>query len=29
VRPGAKVRLASELNKGSDNGKPVHVAAKG
>ena len=29
VRPGAKVRLASELNKGSDNGKAVHVAAKG
>ena len=32
VRPGAKVRQASELNKGSDNGansKPVHVAAKG
>ena len=32
VRPGAKVRLASELNKGSDSGadsKAVHVAAKG
>jgi len=32
VRPGAKVRLASELNKGSDNGaasQAVHVAAKG
>jgi membrane fusion protein, multidrug efflux system len=29
VRPGAKVRLASELNKGSDNGKAVHVADKG
>jgi RND family efflux transporter MFP subunit len=32
VRPGAKVRLASEMNKGSDNGaesKAVHVAAKG
>jgi RND family efflux transporter MFP subunit len=31
VRPGAKVRLASELNKGSDNGaasQAVHVAAK-
>ena len=32
VRPGAKVRLASELNKGSDSGadsKAVHVADKG
>jgi hypothetical protein len=32
VRPGAKVRLASGLNKGSDSGadsKAVHVAAKG
>jgi len=29
VRPGAKVRLASEPNKGSDNGKAVHVADKG
>jgi len=33
VRPGAKVRLASELSKGggkgSDNGKTVHVADKG
>lgn len=29
VRPGAKVRLASELNKGSDNGNAVHVADKG
>lgn len=32
VRPGAKVRLASDMNKGSDNGaasQAVHVAAKG
>jgi RND family efflux transporter MFP subunit len=32
VRPGAKVRLASEMNKGSDSGpnsKAVHVASKG
>ena len=31
VRPGAKVRLASELGKGkgTDNGKTVHVADKG
>jgi RND family efflux transporter MFP subunit len=29
VRPGAKVRLASETDKGSDAGKAVHVADKG
>ena len=32
VRPGAKVRLASDMNKGSDSGadsKAVHVADKG
>jgi RND family efflux transporter MFP subunit len=29
VRPGAKVRLASESGKSGDNGKPVHVADKG
>lgn len=29
VRPGAKVRLASEMGKGSDSGKAVHVADKG
>jgi RND family efflux transporter MFP subunit len=29
VRPGAKVRLASEMGKGSNGGKDVHVADKG